>query len=179
MVHGNGDPLWAAQNGGSMKSFLKLFAFVGCVGLATAGAGGCTNHHYSKPGFSVSAPVQARVKANLEIGQEVEGKGEVTRILWFIVLPFSAEYADGVSYGAGLTQQSGGLGALLLGGSPSDDDMAKGIAAYQALKSDYDVILGARYHVVIDDFGIFKGTTATVKGWGAKVKSVEQIAPQN
>ena len=161
-----------------MKTFLKLFAFAGCVGLATAVAGGCTNHHYSKPGFAVSAPCNARVKANLEIGQEVEGKGDATTILGFIRLPFSAEYADGVSYGAGQTASGGGIGALLFGPSPSDSDKAKAIAAYNALKQDYDVILGARYHVVIDDFVVFVGTSATVKGWGAKVKSVEQIAPE-
>jgi len=162
-----------------MKTFLKLFAFVGCVGLATAVANGCTNHNYSKPGFAVTAPVTARVGADIEIGGPVEGTGEASTIIGLIKLPFSAEYADGVSYGAGSMAGGGGIGAVLFGPSPSDSDKAKSIAAYNALKDgEYDLLLGARYHVVTDDLIVAQFTTATVYGWGAKVKGVKLLKPR-
>lgn len=163
-----------------MKSFVKLFAFIVSVGIGTFVANGCTNHHYSKPGFSVAAPVHARVGADLEIGGPVEGVGEASTIIGMIRLPFSAEYADGVSYGASAAGGAGGgIGALLFGGGASDSDKAKSIAAYNAVKEgDYDIVLGARYHVVIDDLIIMTNTKATVWGWGAKVKGVKQLAPR-
>ena len=153
-----------------MKTLSKLFAFVGCVGLVTLA--GCTTFNHSKPGFAVSVPVSAKAKATVKLGGEVEGKAEVTRILGFIVLPQYNMYADGVSYGAGGAAPSGGLLSSLLGSGPSDADQAKSLAAYQALKDEYDVILGARYMVQTDDMYIIKTTIATVKGWGGKVESV-------
>ena len=162
-----------------MKSFVKFFAFVASVGIGTAVAAGCTNHHYSKPGFSVNAATVARVGADLEVGGPIQGKGEASDILGFIHLPFSAEYADGVDYGASMGPSGGGIGALFFGGSVSSADKAKSIAAYNAVKEgEYDIILGARYHVIIDDLVIMTNYTATVWGWGAKVKGVKQLSPR-
>jgi hypothetical protein len=155
-----------------MNSLFFRAAFLAGLGILGLSMG-CTSTHDSKPGFAVNAATSARIQADLEIGEMVEGSANATKILSIVLGP--TEYADGVDYGATAAPQAGILNAIL-GGGDSTGDAVKSAAAWNALQpGGYDIILAARYHLVVNDFIVFKSYECTVKGWGAKIKGVKQI----
>lgn len=140
-------------------TMLKI-ASVALVALLTTG---CSSFHQSQPNASLASSVNANLKANIEVGEQITGKSEVAVILGIFDVGTTGKSADGVSYGSG----TGGLTSF------GTIETAKSEAAYDAVtKSKADIIVMPRYTIQENGFFLYKTINVTVVGLKGTIKSV-------
>tara|TARA_B110000116_G_C16453918_1_gene410623 strand:- start:81 stop:542 length:462 start_codon:yes stop_codon:yes gene_type:complete len=126
-----------------------------------------------------SATLVPNVYSNLEaditvdISEKIEGEGKVTYLFGFIPLTTKTYSTTGIVY-------SGSGGSvnplnLLLSMLP-DTDLAKGEAAYNAVKnSNVDLIVDPVFEMTTTNFLIFKTQTAKVTGYKGTINGINQV----
>ena len=141
-----------------------------------------------------SEPVN--VKYKIKLGQPIEGKASITKILFFLRFPNSLKISENVYStnqstptmtlgGAeiiGLSQPFTSLSGILAIFQPlvnlftsSNEmiEMSKSAAVYKACeKNNYNVILTPIYECKLKDYFIFKRVTTIVKGVGANISKI-------
>ncbi|MFC1705815.1 hypothetical protein ACFL59_03220 [Planctomycetota bacterium] len=153
-----------------LKRLVRVGVLV-CVGVLLCHTTACKTNHFSKIGSPAKVEVFASVEADLAIGKPVEATKEIKEFLWIFKLGMPTDYADGVTFlsGGKIAPFTGLLG-------PGIEYLAIAAAAHDALKQgDYDVLLGARYHVHVEDNVVMRSVKATVSGIGAKVRGYQQV----
>ena len=147
---------------------MKLLRWVVVCGLFS-GACASTVYNKSQKSGDLSVEVSSRLVADLEVdsSKRIQGSANGSVLFGLFKIGFPTNYADGVSYGAG-----GGGGGLF---GPGAVDEMKAAAAYNAVvPAKADVIVAPHYvvKVVSKFFGAWKEMSATVSGFGAKIKSI-------
>jgi ABC-type Fe3+-hydroxamate transport system substrate-binding protein len=138
--------------------------FVATIILMAGAMSGCSSMNMSSNSMPLTAPVEANVKADIQVGEKITGQSSVTKVLFF-TLGDDKEYADGITYG-------GSSGSSFPFGDPVAD--AKAAAAYKAVKSSgADVIVLPRYTVKKQDYLLFSKIDVMVEGFKGTIKSVK------
>lgn len=149
-----------------MKKSLALGSALLC-----ASALGCHVQHTSANSGPVDVDVRAQVEAELEIGNELSGVGNETKIFWFFTRGAST-YSDGVLY----SMKDRSEISMMLGLFGDSYTNVKAGAVFNALAgSGADVLIDPRYVIDVDDYGIVKFIRAEVRGRAAKVKGYHQV----
>lgn len=125
---------------------------------------GCATHNISQPTAALAGSVEAPLKADVAVGEKINGEAKVNILFGLFTLGGSSKFADGVTYGAGAAP------AL---GLPDPVSSAKSAAAYDAVsKSGADLIVAPRYVVDVNDYVVFKEVSVQVSGYKGTVKSI-------
>lgn len=132
--------------------------------IATIGISGCSTVRTSQYSSPVLSTVDARLKANLEVGPKITGNASSTTL--FGIFTFGPnKFADGVNYG------------IETGGSFLNHDcfgLVKSAAAYEAVtNSNSDLIIAPKYTVEYNNYLIFSTKNATVSGYKGILKGFE------
>jgi len=137
--------------------------------ILLAGAlGGCSSLNVSSNPVPLAGAVQTDIKADVKVGEKITGSSSATKILFF-TLSDDSEYADGMTYGAGVGSGGGGP---LAGLDPVSS--VKAAAAYNAIQaSGADLIVAPRYTVKKQDYGVYGTIDVTVEGYKGTIESVK------
>lgn len=125
---------------------------------------GCASQNFSQPTAPLNGEVTTNLKADVKVGEQIQGQSSVNVLFGFFKLGGDNQFADGVSYG-------GGEGGFALGLDPVAD--AKAAAAYKAVKeSGADLIVAPRYEVSVLDYKVYKTVTVKVTGNKGTISSI-------
>ncbi len=121
---------------------------------------------------SINAKVEGRLTADIDVdmSKKIQGTAYQARLFGFIWLRSANHFADGVTYNGAPGVQSGWFG-------PSMEEETKSAAAYKAVvPNQVDLIVAPQYITKVHSylFGAYKEVTATVTGYGARVKNIRQ-----
>ncbi len=151
------------------KTWLRV-ALTSALLVSLSGCYSLNKNSYSQ----VLLRTEALVEPELEIGPEIEGTHEMSVLFNCFNIGSPEKKADNTAGGGG-----GGGGFLFFGGGAGPDELAKKGAAFNAMEQGgFDYIVGAQYTIEQTNYFVFKTIKATVKGYGAKVKSVSQVKLQ-
>ncbi len=143
-----------------MKRVLSVAA-ISAFALLT----GCASQNFSQPTAPLNGEVTTNLKADVKVGEQIEGQSSVNVLFGVIKLGGDTQFADGVSYG-------GGEGGFALGLDPVAD--AKSAAAFKAVKtSGADLIVAPRYEVSVQDYKVYKTVTVKVTGNKGTISSIQ------
>lgn len=142
-----------------MDNKYKLAALAATFALLT----GCSSSNISQPTSALVGNVESSVKANIAVGDKIEGQATANVLFGVITWGQGDNFVDGVDYGSG--------------GAMSFADMTstvKSAAAYNAVKaSGADLIVAPRYVINTKSYGIFKTIHVTVNGYKGTIASVK------
>ncbi|HSC83353.1 MAG TPA: hypothetical protein VLC30_07010 [Pseudomonas sp.] len=117
---------------------------------------GCASQNYSQPSAPLNGEVQTNLKADVKVGETINGESSVNILFGVFKLGGDTQFADGVTYG-------GGEGGFALGLDPVA--AAKSAAAFKAVKSSgADLIVAPRYEVSVQDYMVYKAVNVKVTG---------------
>lgn len=140
-----------------------IAASIAVLALSLAG---CTSLQTTVAPAPLSVDVEAKVKADIEVGQKISGKSQVTRIAFFTI-GTDDEYADGA-----YTADAGNVAPIDFKGKTIHK--AKQAAAYKAITaSGADVIVAPKYTIREKDYVIFGIVEVEVEGYKCTIKSVK------
>ena len=141
-----------------MKKFLLLaLAFP----LLTATGCKATNKSVLSAPVTVAA-ASSNLYANMEVGEQIQGRSEGTYLFGFLKLKGPKTFADGVKFHTGFT-----YGAL------------KSAAAYDALQeSGAEVIVNPQYILNVQRNVIFKTVVVDVTGYKGTIKNFTDTGPK-
>ncbi|MDH0747273.1 hypothetical protein N5D61_13070 [Pseudomonas sp. GD03842] len=136
------------------------------VATLIATTSGCVSYNMSQPTASLSGEVKTDLKADVKVGETIQGESSSNILFGWLNLGGDNQFADGVTYGAA---SGGGLGLPL----PDPVSRAKAAAAYKAVKSSgSDLIVAPRYEVTVNDYFIFKKVNVKVTGNKGSIQSI-------
>lgn len=142
-----------------MTNKLKLAA----AAITLTVLSGCTSYNTSAPSAGIVGQVESSVKANIAVGQKIEGEATANVLMGLIKWGAGDHFVDGVSYGTG--------GALSFADPAAS---AKSAAAYNAVKaSGADLIVAPRYEITTEDYMVFKKIHVKVTGYKGTITSVK------
>jgi len=142
-----------------MNNKLKISAMAAVLTLLA----GCSSYNTSQPTTALVGEVTSSVKANITVGEKIEGQATANVLMGFIKWGEGNNYVDGVDYGTG--------GALSFADSTAS---VKSAASYNAVKaSGADLIIAPRYEINTKDYGVFKKIHVTVTGYKGTIASVK------
>ncbi|MFP1729229.1 hypothetical protein ACLECX_01125 [Lonsdalea quercina] len=142
-----------------MNKKFKLAAAAFAVSLLA----GCSSYNTSQPTAGLEARVESSVKADITVGEKINGEASANVLFGVIKWGEGDKYIDGVSYGTG-----GALSFIDVSAS------VKSAAAYNAVKaSGADLIVAPRYEVTTKDYGVFKQLHVVVTGYKGTIASVK------
>ena len=137
-----------------MKKLLAVAMMAGWIS-------GCESMHQSVPSASLNPGVKAKLHANIEVGEKIQGASTAYVVLGFFTFG-DTQYADGVDYGV-----SGFSGFLDAYGS------AKSAAAYKAtVLNNVDVIVAPRYVIEEQNYLLFKRIDVVVDGYRGTIQTI-------
>tara|TARA_Y100000590_G_scaffold456898_1_gene608390 strand:+ start:800 stop:1261 length:462 start_codon:yes stop_codon:yes gene_type:complete len=140
---------------------------------------GCTHVSYNQPTNNLEINVTSNLTADINVGDEISGKGSETVILWLFRLPGKRFKAEGniATYSGSnpATVKFPVLSTVLNTFNVFNIvENAKGQAIHDALElSNADVIINPRFTITEDDFFIFKTVKCEVRGKKGTVKSIK------
>lgn len=142
-----------------MKPFIYAAA-LSSIALLT----GCASQNYSQPSAPLNGDVKTNLKADVAVGEAINGESSVNILFGVFKLGGDTQFADGVTYG-------GGDGGFALGLDPVA--AAKSAAAYKAVKSSgADLIVAPRYEVNVQDYMLYKTVNVKVTGNKGTIKAI-------
>ncbi len=142
-----------------MKPFIYAAA-LSSIALLT----GCASQNYSQPSAPLNGAVKTNLKADVAVGEAINGESSVNILFGVFKLGGDTQFADGVTYG-------GGDGGFALGLDPVA--AAKSAAAYKAVKSSgADLIVAPRYEVSVQDYMLYKTVNVKVTGNKGTIKAI-------
>ena len=142
-----------------MKPFIYAAA-LSSIALLT----GCASQNYSQPSAPLNGSVKTNLKADVAVGEAINGESSVNILFGVFKLGGDTQFADGVTYG-------GGDGGFALGLDPVA--AAKSAAAYKAVKSSgADLIVAPRYEVSVQDYMLYKTVNVKVTGNKGTIKAI-------
>ncbi|SEL60039.1 hypothetical protein SAMN05216214_1156 [Atopomonas hussainii] len=142
-----------------MKPFIYAAA-LSSIALLT----GCASQNYSQPSAPLNGDVKTNLKADVAVGEAINGESSVNILFGVFKLGGDTQFADGVTYG-------GGDGGFALGLDPVA--AAKSAAAYKAVKSSgADLIVAPRYEVSVQDYMLYKTVNVKVTGNKGTIKAI-------
>ncbi|MCJ8168760.1 hypothetical protein [Atopomonas sediminilitoris] len=142
-----------------MKSVVYAAALSSLVLLT-----GCASQNYSQPSAPLNSQVKTNLKADVAVGESIQGESSVNILFGVFKLGGDSQFADGVTYG-------GGEGGFALGLDPVA--AAKAAAAYKAVKSaNADLIVAPRYEVSVQDYMLYKTVSVKVIGNKGTISSI-------
>ncbi|MDX5628179.1 MULTISPECIES: hypothetical protein [unclassified Brenneria] len=142
-----------------MNNKFKLAAAAFAVSLLA----GCSSYNTSQPTSALVGNVESTVKADIQVGEKIQGEATANVLMGFIKWGEGNNYVDGVSYGTG--------GALSFADASAS---VKSAATYNAVKAaGADLIVAPRYEVTTQDYGVFKKIHVVVRGYKGTITSVK------
>lgn len=143
-----------------MKSLAATFAAISLLTLS-----GCTTINASSTSSPLFVDTTAKLKADIQVGDRIEGSVRAVRILFF-TFGYEKKFADGVNYNPGLNLMTFVHGPT---------EQLKSAAAYRAVNSSgADVIIAPKYTINQEDYLIFGTTDVKVEGFKGKIRSISQ-----
>tara|TARA_Y100000590_G_C15528926_1_gene942373 strand:- start:201 stop:665 length:465 start_codon:yes stop_codon:yes gene_type:complete len=139
----------------------------------------CTNVSYNQPTNSFDIKVTSNLKADINVGDDITGKGTETIILWFFRLPGKRFKAEGNI--AAYSSSSPSTTKIPIVSSIFNSinvfnviENAKGQAIHDAITlANADLIINPKFTITEDDFFIFKTVKCEVKGKKGTIKSIK------
>ncbi|QTF09412.1 hypothetical protein HC231_16990 [Brenneria izadpanahii] len=142
-----------------MNNKLKLAAAAFAVSLLA----GCSSYNTSQPTSALVGNVESTVKADIQVGEKIQGEATANVLMGFIKWGEGDNYVDGVNYGTG--------GALSFADASGS---VKSAATYNAVKAaGADLIVAPRYEVTTKNYGVFKQIHVVVRGYKGTIVSVK------
>jgi len=139
----------------------------------------CTNVSYNQHLNSLDINVTSNLKADINVGDNISGKGTETVILWFFRLPGKRYKAEG-SISAYSTSSPSTTKLPIVSSLLNSINVfnvienAKGQAIHDALTlSNADLIINPKFTITEDDFFIFKTVKCEVTGKKGTIKSIK------
>ncbi|ATA24852.1 hypothetical protein BIY26_01975 [Brenneria goodwinii] len=142
-----------------MNNKLKLAAAAFAVSLLA----GCSSYNTSQPTSALVGNVESTVKADIQVGEKIQGEATANVLMGFIKWGEGDNYVDGVSYGTGSSLSFADSSASV-----------KSAATYNAVKAaGADLIVAPRYEVTTKSYGVFKQIHVVVRGYKGTIVSVK------
>ncbi len=140
---------------------------------------GCSTTYLNDNSGTLVPNITSNLEADIDVDitKKISGEGSVTYLFGFIPLTLKTYSTTGIVY-SGSGGSSNPLNMIL--SMLPDTDLAKGEAAYNAVKnSNVDIIVDPVFEMTTTNFILFTKQTAKVTGYKGTIKSIDQIGSKN